>query len=320
MRQTINRGKSSYNPNSVNEGFPVQAKESEGGFVSHYERIDAHKVRARSKSFIDHFSQPAMFYHSQSEIEKKHMIDAFRFELGMVKNETIRRRMVSLLYMVDQSLAESVAKGLGFKAEKPDKITNHNIPADADPMEYQSAKKNPEVESSQALSMANTRKDTIETRMVAFLVADGVDDDSLMKMKNALEEAGAMVKLVAPHLGTIKTAGNKELKADKAFVNSSSVLFDAIYVPSGIDSIMMLKEEHKAIHFLDEAYTHCKPIAADGDGVDLWEETAAGKKEAHAGKSPDDAIKHGVLLNQDPSEFIKAIAQHRFWNREKVPA
>ncbi len=320
MRQTINRGKSSYNPNSTGDGYPVQAKASEGGFVSYHERIDAHKIRVRSKSFIDHFSQPAMFYHSQSEAEKKHIADAFKFELGMVKDEAIRKRVVSLLYMVDQSLAEKVAKGLGFKAEAPDKITNHNVPADADPMDYQSSKKKPDIESSDALSMAGTRKDTIETRMIAFLVADGVEDDSLMKMKKALEEAGAMVKLIAPHLGTIKTAGGKELMVEKAFVNSGSVLFDAIYVPSGIDSIMALKEEHKAIHFLDEAYTHCKPIAADGDGVDLWLESVAGKKESSMIEKPEDAVKHGILLNLEPAEFIKAIAQHRFWNREKVPA
>ena len=320
MRQTINRGKSSYNPNSTGGGYPVQAKASEGGFVSYHERIDAHKIRTRSKSFIDHFSQPAMFYHSQSEPEKKHMVDAFRFELGMVKDEAIRKRVVSLLYMVDQSLAEKVAMGLGFKAEAPDKITNHNVPADADPGEYQSPKKKPDVESSQALSMAHTRKDTIGTRMIAVLAADGVDDDSLMNMKKALEDAGAVVKIVAPHLGTILTAGGQELMAEKAFVNSSSVLFDAVFIPSGIKSVMTLKEEHKAIHFLDEAYTHCKAIAADGDGVDLWRESAAGKKEAQADKDQQEALMHGIVLDQDPSEFIKAIAQHRFWDREKVPS
>jgi catalase len=320
MRQTINRGKSSYNPNSTGGGYPVQAKASEGGFVSYHERIDAHKVRARSKSFIDHFSQPAMFYHSQSEPEKKHMVDAFRFELGMVKDEAIRKRVVSLLYMIDQTLAEKVAKGLGFKAEAPNNITNHNVPADADPNDYQSPKKNPDVESSQPLSMANTRKDTIETRMVAVLAADGVDEDSLMKMRKALEDAGAMVKIVAPHLGNIKTAAGKELMVEKALVNSSSVLFDAVFIPAGIKSVMALKEEHKAIHFLDEAYTHCKAIAADGDGVDLWRESAAGKKEATADKDEKTAVMHGVILNQKPSEFVKAIAQHRFWDREKVPS
>lgn len=323
MRQTINKGKASYSPNSTGGGYPVQAKASEGGFVSYHEKIDAHKIRARSKSFIDHFSQPAMFYHSQSEIEKKHMVDAFSFELGMVKDETIRKRVVSLLYMVDQSLAEKVAKNLGFKAEKPDKITNHNVPADADPKDYQSEKTKPPVEQSAALSMANTRKDTIMTRMVAFLAADGVDDDSLMNMKEALEKEGAMVKIVAPHVGMIKTAGGKEVKAEKSFLTAASVLFDAVYVPSGIDSVMKLKDIPKALHFINEAYTHCKAIAANGDGIDLLKETAAGQKETEGENKNEESLTQGVILDQEPKAFINAIAQHRFWDREmkgKVPA
>ncbi len=94
MRQMINPGQSSYNPNSTGGGDPRQAKAAEGGFVSYHERIDAHKIRTRSKSFMDHFSQPAMFYNSQTETEKNHIVDAFRFELGMVKQVEIRERLV----------------------------------------------------------------------------------------------------------------------------------------------------------------------------------------------------------------------------------
>src|ERR1044072_3806659 len=50
MRQTINKGKTSYNPNSLGNGCPFQAKFMEGGFVSHAERIDAKKIRERSPS------------------------------------------------------------------------------------------------------------------------------------------------------------------------------------------------------------------------------------------------------------------------------
>ena len=53
MRQQINVGKSSYHPNSVGGGFPQQAKIADGGFSSYEERIDARKVRARSKSFME---------------------------------------------------------------------------------------------------------------------------------------------------------------------------------------------------------------------------------------------------------------------------
>ena len=58
-------------------GCPFQAKQSEGGFTSYPERIDARKVRARSQSFFDHFSQAKLFFNSQTEPEKNHIVDAF---------------------------------------------------------------------------------------------------------------------------------------------------------------------------------------------------------------------------------------------------
>src|SRR3984885_11683409 len=112
MRQTINQGKSSYNPNSIGGGCPFQAKMAEGGFTSHTERIDAVKVRARSRSFFDHFSQATLFFNSQSEAEKNHLVNALRFELGKLTIPAIRERMVGLLTQVDKTLAAQVAEGL----------------------------------------------------------------------------------------------------------------------------------------------------------------------------------------------------------------
>ena len=45
----------------------------------------AHKVRARSEKFFDHFSQAALFWNSQSEPEKAHIVQALRFEFGKVE-------------------------------------------------------------------------------------------------------------------------------------------------------------------------------------------------------------------------------------------
>jgi catalase len=70
MRQQINKDLTSYHPNSIGGGCPFQAKAAEGGFTSFVQRIDARKVRARSTSFFDHFSQATLFYNSQSEVGK----------------------------------------------------------------------------------------------------------------------------------------------------------------------------------------------------------------------------------------------------------
>ena len=80
----------------------------------------------------------------------------------------------------------------------------------------------------------------------------------------------------------------------------------------------MLAQEPDAIHFVNEAYKHCKAIAAEGDGIVLLKKTYL--KDNIEGKDKDD---NGVLVDKSARNFIAAIAQHRFWDREeqrKVPA
>jgi catalase len=110
MRQTINQGRVSYQPNSLSGGCPMQARADTGGFVSFAERMAGTKVRARSKKFFDHFSQAALFWNSQSHPEKAHIVQALRFELGKVEVPAIRERMVFLLAQVDKTLAGLVAQ------------------------------------------------------------------------------------------------------------------------------------------------------------------------------------------------------------------
>jgi len=123
-----------------------------------------------------------------------------------------------------------------------------------------------------------------------------------------------VVKIIALKNGQIKTANGKAVKVDKTLLTTASVLFDAVFVPGGKQSVDALKEEMDAIHFVNEAFKHCKAIAATGAGVDFV-------KATFAGKAKDDKA---VILGDDVAQnFIKAIAQHRNWEREtarKVPA
>jgi catalase len=326
MRQQINRGKVAYNPNSLAEGAPFQAKISEGGFSSYMERIDANKVRARSKSFHDHFSQARLFFMSQSKAEQNHMVNALSFELGHCDTEAIRIRVVGLLTQIDGDLAARVADNLGIKVPaKPQQPINQSFGADTKPKDVQPVFVQQNVETSPALSMANTIKDSIKTRQVAILAANGADD-SLMKMKSALEAKGAVVKVVSLKLGTFKTAAGQEVKADQAFLGSSSVLFDAIFIPGGEASVNALKITPEAILFINESYRHCKAIAATGKGVEFLSSTFAGEKINSESDSSLTSL--GIITAQNfdqkvVTSFINAIAQHRFWEREemsKVPA
>ena len=73
------------------------------------------KRRLRPESFADHYSQARQFYVSQTEVERRHIADAFTFELSKCEREEIRARMVAGLRNVDEDLAAAVAEGLGLR-------------------------------------------------------------------------------------------------------------------------------------------------------------------------------------------------------------
>ena len=327
MRQTINRGKSSYNPNSLGNNDPLQAKVTEGGYTSFPERVDASKVRARSKSFFDHFSQARLFFNSQSDPEKNHLVDALSFELGKVKTIAIRERMVGILAQIDKGLAAEVAYNLGVHVpQNPEQPMNRSIPADGDPADFQPIHVEGSLARSEALSMANTVKNTIKSRKIAILAADGVDGESLGTVKQALIAEGAVIEVIAPKQGYIVAENEEQVMADQSFLTAASVLYDAVYVPGGTNSVASLEAEADAVHFLNEAFKHCKPIAADQQAMQVLEATYFSKK-LPSDYSDESVLKEGIVVSDNPTtlarQFITAIAQHRFWEREKprkVPA
>jgi catalase len=316
-RQTINTGRVSYEPNSLAGGCPFQAMMKDGGFASVEERVDAHKVRERSPSFHDHFSQARLFFNSQSEPEKRHLINALRFELGKVEVPAIRTRMVGILSQIDTGLASAVAEGLGFPVPKPEQPINQSFGADTNPKSVQPTKTVSSIESSEALSMENTVKDTIKTRKVAALIADGFDGTEVAAMKEALMKQGAMLKTVAPRNGAILTADGKAVAADFSLLTTASVLFDAVYIPGGAESLATLSANADAYEFVNQAYKHCKAICSTGDSSAFFDNTFAGKAEG------DSAVIANSKFKDSVSRFIAAIANHRNWEREetrKVPA
>ncbi|HMI80034.1 MAG TPA: catalase, partial [Ferruginibacter sp.] len=202
MRQQIVKGKVSYEPNTIAGGCPYQAMMKDGGFASHNERIDGSKIRTRSISFVDHYSQAKLFFNSQSEPEKKHLTNALIFELSKVTIPAIRERVVGLLSFINAGLTKQVGDKLGIKPVKP-KQPNQSVPADENPNDYQSTEKEMRIKSSAALSMADTVKNTIKSRKVAFLIANGVDAASVKNTKAGLEKQGAMVELVADSMAPV---------------------------------------------------------------------------------------------------------------------
>ena len=321
FRHDINKGRVAYEPNSLGGGCPYQSMIEDGGFSSYEEKIDARKIRDRSESFTDHFTQAALFFNSQVDYEQQHIIDAISFELGKVETNHIRSRVVYVLNQISEKLANGVADNLGIEIPKKlDSPINHGVPAGADMEKYESKpKKTGGLEKDSALSMDSTVKDTIKTRQIAFLVADGFNAADVKMMKDALEKEGAMAKVIGMKSKSVMSADGKEMKVDHALRTVASVLFDAVYVPGGEKSVAALADEPDAIEFVNEAFRHCKAIAGSGEGVKFL------KEETYVRKAKDDKA---VILSESGAkdaskDFIKAIANHRNWEREKarkVPA
>ncbi|MDT0690468.1 catalase [Salegentibacter sp. F188] len=309
MRMTVNKGKTAYFPNSIGGGCPHLAKIAEGGFSHYEERIDAKKIRERSESFNDHFSQPALFYRSLTEHEQEHVVQAYSFELGKCTYDHIKQRMLYILAQIDETLAAKVAINLGLDIPSEiDQPLNQAIGADADVEKHQPGAKKNYLDKSKALSQEFLPSEGIATRKIAVLAADGFKESDYNKIKKPLEDAGAMVQIVGVHGGTIKCDKGDSHKVAHALMTTESVVFDALYIPGGRKNIDTLMKQAKAKKFINEALKHCKAIALDGEAEELFDATY--------GKDfkDDDA----VCINESPQKFINAISQHRNWKREKA--
>ncbi len=292
-RTTIDKGRASYEPNSIDGGWPKEtpAGPVDGGFETYPERVEAHKVRERSESFGNHFSQATLFFQSMSHHEKEHIIAAYSFELGKVEREYIRARQVNeILANIDLELASRVAANLGLPAPTAGTV----------PVRQTSVKESP------ALSQVNLLSGDIVSRKVAILVADGVDGKAVEAMKAALTAEGAHAKVLGPTSAPVKTADGQSLPVDASAEGLPSVAFDAVFVPGGKASIEALKGDGVALHFILEAYKHLKAISFAGEAKELLSllrlEEDTGLLEVSDSKSF--------------KAFFNAIAQHRVWDRE----
>jgi catalase len=310
-RTAINKGRVSYFPNRLGGGCPMQSPEAADAFVSYAEKVDGAKIRTRSESFSDHFSQATQFWNSMSDWEQEHIAEAFAFELNQVESEEVRHHVMNeLLVNIADALAEAVSAQTGIKIAPfgTPKNPTPSAPTPSGPLR-------PEAKdlSSPALSQ-DKPGDTIKGRKVAVLGGDGVNAEHFEAVKDALIAQDALVELIAAHAGMIIDSAGKPQKVNRAAPNAPSVIYDAVVVPGG-SSAAALAKSGLAIHFLNEAYRHGKPIAAISDGSVLLDACSLGEAKAQ----------DGVIVGEGANaidDLIGALLQHRFPRRliSGVPA
>ena len=283
-------GRANYEPNSWGEaGGPRESPEV--GYRSYPEPVEGPKVRARSETFADHYSQARQFYISQTEIEQRHIGNALTFELSKVITPAIRARMVSHLLNIDSGLANAVAKGLRLK-EMPE-------PATAAKPTRQDLPPSPK------LSIIKNGPKSFAGRKVGALVTDGVDAGVLAALGKALTAEGAMLKLIAPEIGGVKDSAGAWHDADEKLEGGPSVLFDAVAILPSKEGATLLTMLPAARDFVADAVAHRKFIAYAATAAPLLEKAGAVLDEGF------------IPLNKadDTTSFIDACRKLRFWDR-----
>ncbi len=305
-RQTIHRGRVSYEPNSLGGGCPFQA--GAAGFVSLREPLEAmeHKVRGKAERFADHYTQATLFWQSQTPVEQAHIVNAFRFELSRVQTPAIRERMVASLRNVAEELAQAVARGLGI-----DELPEPMPKVQAAPIE-------PEVAVSPALSLFARRGDgSVKARRVAILVADGVEADRLMALADELQGVGAVPRFLGINLSAVTTAGGKRLPVDSSVEATPSVLFDAVVLPDGRAATDRLATDGRVLEFIRDQYRHCKPMLVFGSGEQLM--STADVPVTLSSGTPDPGIVVAAAGEAAADDFLRLLAAHRQFERETDP-
>ncbi|TZG24353.1 catalase [Sphingomonas montanisoli] len=290
MQTMVPKGRANYEPNSLaahgEDGGP---REAPAGFAT----VDAatgpeetgDKLRIRSETFADHYSQARLFYRSQTESEQAHIASSFVFELSKVGLlDQVPPRMVANLRNVDEDLAARVATGLGIPL--PNKAKAAREPFD--------------MPVSDALSIHKKMKNTLEGRAVGILIADGTDAGELKSVVTAVTEAKGKAVIVAPKVGGAKLSDGSLQKADGQLAGSPSQIFDAAAIILSEAGCAAMMKEGAAIQWAMDAFGHLKAIGANAAAQPLL---------AKAGVEPDDGV------TDVGADFVKAAAK-RFYDRE----
>jgi catalase len=284
MHQTaIHTGLAPYHPNSIDGDEPLLADGKHGGYVQMPRVIEGKAVRAQPVSFDDHFSQATMFYRSLSLIEQTHVVEAFTFELGKVYEQAIKERELQVLANVDTDLCEQVAAGLGLPAPK--------------------GKPAQDVRISPALVQLLAEPGPIEGRKIGIIADAGSDLAGVAALIKSAEGLGVTALVISPVGGFLK-AGRRKITVDRTLATARSIEFDALVVAGDTTPT----RDIKLVVLLQEAFRHCKALAAWGDGAEVLKAARISARDpgVEVSESVDKAF---------TAQLVAALGLHRVWDR-----
>ncbi len=297
-QRIVHQGQANYEPNSIDNNWPRETPPapSGGGFESYYERVDAHKVRERSESFNDHFSQARLFYVSQTPHEQQHIKDAYVFELTKVKRAYIRERIVNeMLSYIDDDLASYVAQKLSLPMPPKRELAT--------------------VTPSKRLSQEAFPPLDIRARRLALLVQDGFSMQEFETIQDWAIKEGVILECISDHSGFVTSDTNATLPLKGNYQSEPSIFYDATVVLGGTKEVVPDQEGY-LMHYIMETYKHLKPLVFLNGNERLI--TTMPLIE------PDEGVITMPNFTAVQEQLKTALLKHRVWDREmqakKIPA
>ncbi len=285
----VPKGRANYEPNSIDGGTPRENPTR--GFTSQPEEMDGVKIRKRTETFADHYSQARLFFRSMTKPEQTHIVSAFAFELGKVHIKAIRTRMLGHLANVDAELHAKVEEALGMEG-MADKISPAVPVRDLAP--------------SPALSIIGKAPATLMGRKIGVLLTDGFESSLLAALRDSAKKEKATLFIIAPKVAGAKGSDGEMVEAQGALSGQPSIFFDTVAILASEDGAKKLCMEAGAIAWVADAFAHLKVIGFTSPAQTLLDKACV---KSDAGIVPLSNVK-------SVGSFIKTAKSGRIWDRE----
>jgi catalase len=148
-----------------------------------------------------------------------------------------------------------------------------------------------------------TEPGPIAGRKIGVIADAGADLAGIGKLRRTLAKLGASVLVIAP-VGGVLAHGAQTQTADRTLLTARSVEFDALVIADGTSPA----SDIKLVLLVQEAFRHCKAVAAWGDATAVLE--AAGIALDSLG-----VITGGSVAKAFTDELVAAVGIHRAWGR-----
>lgn len=283
----IHKNTAPYSPNTLNKGFPKQANQTQGKgfFTAPGRRVSGALERRRSKTFLDHWSQPRLFYNSITPVEQQFLINAIRFETSQL-SQVIQKNVLVQLNRISHDIAVRVGQALGLEAPSPDDTYYHN-------------------NKTKGLSIFGHELPTIATLRVGVLTSIN-STNSLSAAKSLKDE------LKSSNVTVIVVGESLSEGIDQTYSAAEAVGFDGIIIAEGAENLFDRKRKStlfppgRPLQIIVDGYNWGKPVGFLGNAKNVV-------KTAGLNDGP------GVYVQKNTADiakdFRKGLATFKFTDR-----